>query len=69
MCQASLISVTLTARGATNYTWTPGPLSGSVAVTSPTTTTVYTATGNNGVCNVTSTVAVLVKTVTILYLD
>lgn len=31
-----------------------------MAVTNPTTTTVYTATGNNGVCNVTSTVAVLV---------
>lgn len=29
MCQAALTNVTLTASGATNYTWTPGALTGS----------------------------------------
>ncbi len=60
MCTSSLTSVTLTANGATNYTWTPGAISGSLVVVSPTTSTVYTVTGNNGACNVTATVGVLV---------
>lgn len=43
-------SVTLTANGATNYTWSPGgQLTSSIAV-NPTSTTVYNITGANGSC-------------------
>jgi gliding motility-associated-like protein len=41
-------SRTLTASGATSYTWMPGNLSGASAVFSPTITTTYTVTGANG---------------------
>jgi gliding motility-associated-like protein len=43
-------SATLTAVGATNYTWQPGNMSGNVVVVSPTAPTVYTVTGDNGAC-------------------
>lgn len=50
---ASLIctgnSATLTANGATTYSWSSGSTS-STAVVSPTTTTTYTVTGYNGGC-------------------
>jgi gliding motility-associated-like protein/uncharacterized repeat protein (TIGR01451 family) len=41
---------TLTAGGASSYTWEPGTITGSVAIVNPTTTTVYTLTGSNGIC-------------------
>ncbi len=53
-------SATLTATGATNYTWTPGPITGSIAVVSPTTNTTYTVRGANGNCTNTQTLAISV---------
>lgn len=51
--------VTLTASGATTYTWMPGNLSGSSVIVSPTTTTTYTVTGTNTAgCTSTKTVTV-----------
>ncbi len=44
-------SATLTANGATNYTWMPSGGNSSIAVVSPTSTTVYTVTGTNGICS------------------
>jgi PKD repeat protein len=43
-------SATLTANGATAYTWNPGALTGSAQVVSPSSTTVYSVTGANGTC-------------------
>ena len=40
-------SSTLTASGASTYTWTPGSLSGATVSVSPTSTTTYTVTGTN----------------------
>jgi gliding motility-associated-like protein len=51
-------NVTLTATGATNYTWMPGSLTASQIIVSPTAQTTYTLTGNNGGCNTTATVVV-----------
>jgi hypothetical protein len=55
-------STTLTANGATNYTWSPaGTLSsnsGSVVVASPSVTTVYTVTGQVGNCISTKTIVI-----------
>jgi gliding motility-associated-like protein len=53
-------SVTLTAAGATSYTWTPGGTGASVTI-SPSVTTTYSVVGSNGACasipvNVTVTV-------------
>lgn len=57
---------TLSASGATTYTWIPGSLTGATVVASPTATTIYTVTGNNGgLCNATRTVLVNVNTPTI----
>ena len=39
---------TLTASGATNYTWQPGNLTGATVIVSPAATTAYTVTGTNG---------------------
>lgn len=47
-------STTITATGATSYTWQPGALSGPSITVSPATTTVYTVTGTTG-CSVTAT--------------
>jgi hypothetical protein len=44
-------STTLTASGATSYTWQPGNLTGSSIVVSPTATTCYTLYGNSSGCN------------------
>jgi len=51
---------TLTAVGATSYTWQPGNIVGPSAVYSPTTTTVYTVVGTVGTCtsSTTSTITV-----------
>lgn len=56
VCQSGTVS--LTATGATNYTWMPGSLTGSNVVVTPTTTTIYTVSGNNGGCNGTATVQI-----------
>jgi gliding motility-associated-like protein/uncharacterized repeat protein (TIGR01451 family) len=54
-------SSTLTASGATNYTWQPGALTGSNVVVSPTVTTVYTITGTNGNCSGNATLNLVVN--------
>lgn len=51
-------TVTLTGIDATNYSWFPGNLSGSVVEVSPGFATVYTLTGSNGNCSSTATVLV-----------
>src|SRR5204863_3730173 len=40
-------SASLSATGASTYTWNPGPLSGSMVVVSPANTTNYTVTGTS----------------------
>ncbi len=49
-------SSTLTGSGATTYTWNPGAISGATVVVTPTVTTTYTLTGDNGGCTSTQTV-------------
>ena len=54
-------SATLSATGATSYTWIPGNLIGSSVVVNPATTTNYTVIGSNGSCSTaTATTSVLV---------
>jgi len=53
-------STTLTASGATTYTWTPGGSTGSTLSVSPGTTSTYTVTGANGVCTAASPATVVV---------
>ncbi len=60
ICSGS--SATLTASGATTYTWMPGSLSGASVSISPTVTTTYTVTGDNGTCTNTATVTLTVTT-------
>jgi gliding motility-associated-like protein len=53
---------TLTATGATSYTWIPGALTGSNVSVSPSVTTVYTVTGNSGgICSATKHITVTVS--------
>ncbi len=52
---------TLTASGATTYTWMPGGLTGSSINVSPTTTTTYTVTGTTAGCSGTATATVTVN--------
>lgn len=66
-------STTLTASGATNYTWSPGNQTTSSIVVTPTTNTTYTIAGSNGSCtntttasvNITSTPTLVANSVTI----
>ncbi|HRG01911.1 MAG TPA: T9SS type A sorting domain-containing protein [Bacteroidia bacterium] len=60
-------TATLSATGASNYTWTPGNLTGANVTISPTAGTVYSVNGKdvNG-CSNTSTVAVGVSTSTVI---
>ncbi len=58
ICNGS--SATLTASGATTYTWMPGALTGTAVVVSPTATTIYTITGTSGTCNSTRTFTLVV---------
>lgn len=53
-------SSTLTANGATSYTWQPGNTTGAALVVTPSVTTIYTVTGNSGSCSGTKTVQVTV---------
>lgn len=59
-------SATLTANGATTYSWNPGALTGSNVAVTPATTTVYTVTGANGICGNTQTVSVNVNSLPVL---
>lgn len=52
---------TLSATGATNYTWTPGLINGANIIVSPTTTTTYTITGDEGACSSSTTAIVTVS--------
>jgi hypothetical protein len=54
-------SSTLTATGATTYTWNPGALTGSNVVVTPVANTTYTVIGSNGSCSNTKTVTVNVN--------
>jgi hypothetical protein len=55
-------NATLTASGgASTYTWNPGNMTGSSAVVSPTTTTIYTLSGTSGTCVNTFTTSVTVS--------
>jgi gliding motility-associated-like protein len=54
-------SSTLAATGATNYTWNPGALTGSIVVVSPTVSTTYTVVGSNGICASSQTVSIIVN--------
>ena len=56
-------TATLTASGATNYTWQPGAQTTTVIVVNPTTTTSYTVTGVNGACSSTKTITINVTSV------
>ena len=58
-------SSTLTATGATSYTWSTGPTGPSVVVT-PTATTVYTVNGTSGSCSGTKTISVVLNNTPIL---
>lgn len=53
-------SVTLTASGATTYTWNTGPTTSSIVVT-PTTTTNYTVNGTSGSCTGSKTISISVN--------
>lgn len=54
---------TLTATGASNYTWNPGGMTGSVVVVCPLVPTLYQAGGSNGVCSSSANVVIIVNTV------
>ncbi|MES2566145.1 MAG: gliding motility-associated C-terminal domain-containing protein [Bacteroidota bacterium] len=56
-------SATLSASGATTYTWNPGTLTGASAIVTPSATTVYSVTGNNGTCSGTQTITLVVNSV------
>lgn len=54
-------TTTLTASGATTYTWNPGNLSGASVTVTPSSNTTYTVVGANGTCtnSATSSVAII----------
>ena len=54
-------SVTLSASGATSYTWNPGGMTGSSVVVSPVSTTTYSVTGTTAGCSGTTSVTVTVN--------
>ncbi len=54
------ISDTLTASGATSYTWMPSGDTGASIIVTPTVTTTYTVTANTGTCLATNTINVTV---------
>lgn len=64
ICAAALF--TLNATGATNYSWIPGNLGGSSVTVSPTSSTIYTVIGANGVCTASGTLALSVNPTPIL---
>lgn len=58
-------SVTLTASGASNYTWSPGAslntTTGATVIATPSATTTYTATGSSSTCSSSSTIQIFVR--------
>ena len=54
-------TATLTASGASTYSWTPGNQTTSAIDISPTTTTIYTLTGTEGGCSATETITITVN--------
>jgi gliding motility-associated-like protein len=54
-------SATLTANGATNYTWLPGGSTATSIVVSPTVNTTYTLLGNSGNCSASKTFTLVVR--------
>ena len=58
-------TTTLTASGASSYAWSGGLPSNATVTASPSSTTIYTVTGNNGTCNGTKTITVNVATPTV----
>jgi PKD repeat protein len=59
ICSGS--STTITASGATTYSWMPGSLTGTTVTVSPATTTTYTVTGTSGACTGTATQLITVN--------
>lgn len=57
-------STTLTASGATNYTWVPSNIISPVTTLSPTVQTTYTVLGSSGNCVTTQTIEIYVKPIT-----
>jgi hypothetical protein len=51
-------TVSLSATGASSYTWNPGNLNGNSIVVSPSSNTTYSVTGSNGNCSNTKTIAI-----------
>jgi hypothetical protein len=58
-------SATLTASGASTYSWSTGATTSQIVVT-PTSNTTYTLVGSNGVCNVSRTITIAAGTTPIL---
>ncbi len=58
-------TATLTASGATTYSWSSGSTSGTITI-NPTTTTIYTITGSSGICLGATTATVTVKPIPII---
>ncbi|MGZ3902596.1 MAG: PKD domain-containing protein [Bacteroidia bacterium] len=56
-------SASLTASGASTYTWNPGGLTGATVTVSPSATTTYVVTGDNGGCTGTTNAVVTVNAV------
>ncbi len=59
-------TTTLTGSGALTYTWNPGNLTGTSVNVSPAISTVYTVTGNNGICSATNVIAITVNPLPII---
>jgi PKD repeat protein len=60
-------SATLSATGATTYTWNPGNLSGASVVVTPSSATIYTVVGTNASgCSNTKTISVAVNTLPVV---
>jgi hypothetical protein len=59
-------TTSLTASGATSYTWNPGLLVGTSISVSPTVTTLYTILGSNGTCTSSATSNVTVNTLPVI---
>lgn len=55
VCQGSTATL-IASSSVSSYTWLPGPLTGSIAVVSPTSATIYTVSASNGSCSGTQTV-------------
>ena len=62
ICAGASITFTATSGGAlSSYTWTPGPITGSVVTVTPTVTTTYTVSGTGSGCPGSNTITVTVS--------